>query len=218
MANFSFSEEEWGNLIPLLHDRVARWVCSTSCRLSWTCQRLDIIEDIVGEAMVKLVAYAQRAELGAVRRIDSLENMAATTAYHCYVDAFRRDEKVMPLLQDSEETGEYLIRGVYADPEEQAIENIYYELVFMYAARWIADLPEKQRVALLTDLANRMYFDPFHSTPLQEALASVGIDMRDYQKPLPVEKQARSRHAAHLSLAYKRLAFHAYMQRYALVA
>ena len=63
-----------------------------------------------------------------------------------------------------------------------------------------------------------MYFDPFKSTPLQDALASVGIDMHDYQKPLPNDKQGRARYAAHLSLAYKRLAFLAYMQRYTLVA
>ncbi len=217
MSNFSFQEEEWGKLIPLLRDRVARWVC-TSCRLSWTRQRHDIIEDIVGEAMVKLVAYAQRAELGTGREIDSLERIAAVTAYHCYVDVFRRDEKIVPLIQDTQEPWEYMIRGVDVDPSELAIDNIYYELLFIQAASWIVELPEKQRAALLTDLANRMYFDPFQSTPLQDALASVGIDMRDYQKPLPVDKQARARHAAHLSLAYKRLAFHAYMRRYALVA
>lgn len=217
MSNFSFSEEEWGKLIPLLRERVARWVC-TSCRLSWTRQRHDIIEDIVGEAIVKLVAYAQRAELGAVSEIDSLEKIAHVTAYHCYVDAYRRDEKIVPLIQDSEEPGVYVIRVADIDPTEIAIDNIYYELVFIQAARWIATFPEKQRGALLTDLANRMYFDPFQTTPLEDALASVGIEIRNYRKPLPVDKQARARHAAHLSLAYKRLAFHAYMLRYALVA
>ena len=217
MPNFSFTEEEWEKLIPLLHVRVARWVC-TSCRLSWTRQRHDIIEDIVGEAMIKLVVYAQRAELGTVREIDSLEKIAAVTAYHCYVDAFRRDEKIVPLLQDTQEPWGYAIREADVDPAELAAENIYYELLFIQTARWIVTFPEKQRAALLTDLANRMYFDPFHSTPLQGALASVGIEMRDYQKPLPGDKQARARHAAHLSLAYKRLAFLAYLQRYALVA
>lgn len=217
MSNFSFTEEEWENLIPLLRVRIARWVC-TSCRLSWTRQRHDIIEDIVGDAMVKLVAYAQRAELGTVHVIDSLEKIAAVTAFHCYVDAYRRDEKIVPLIQDTEEPWEYVVRGDDIDPSELAIENIFYELLFIQAARWIADLPEKQRSALLTDLANRMFFDPFHSTPLQDALASVGIEIIDYRKPLPGDKQARARHAAHLSLAYKRLAFHAYLQRYALVA
>lgn len=217
MSNFSFSEEEWGELIPLLRERVARWVC-TSCRLSWTRQRHDIIEDIVGEAIVKLVAYAQRAEIGAVSEIDSLEKIAHVTAYHCYVDAYRRDEKLVPLIQDSEEPGAYVIRVADIDPADRAIDNIYYELVFIQAARWIATFPEKQREALLTDLANRMYFDPFQMTPLQDALASVGIDIRSYWKPLPIDQQARARHAAHLSLAYKRLAFHAYMLRYALVA
>lgn len=217
MSGYGFKDEEWENLYPLLHARIARWVC-TSRSPSWARQRHEIIEDIVGEAMVRIVAYAKRAECGNARVIDSLEKISAVTAYHCYVDAFRRDRNVVPLMQDAQEPGEYVIRGFDVDPSELAIENIHRELLFIQAARWIANLPDKQRTALLTDLANRMYFDPFQSTPLQEALASVGIDMLDYMKPLPEDKQARARHAAHLSLAYKRLALLAYMQRYTLVA
>lgn len=217
MSHVSFREEEWENLIPLLRVSVAHWVC-TSCRLSWTRQRHDIIEDIVGEAMVKLVAYAQKAELGTVREIDSLEKIAAVTAYHCYVDAFRRDEKIVHLLQDTQEQWEYVISGVDVDPSELAIDNIHSELIFIQVAHWIVKFPDKQRTALLIDLANRMFLDPYESTPLQEALSLVGIDMHNYQKPLPGDRQERANHAAHLSLAYKRLALLAYMQRYTLVA
>jgi len=217
MSGYGFKDEEWENLYPLLHARIARWVCTSRSPL-WARQRHEIIEDIVGEAMVRIVAYAKRAECGNARVIDSLEKISAVTAYHCYVDAFRRDRNVVPLMQDAQEPGEYVIRGFDVDPSELAIENIHRELLFIQAARWIANLPDKQRTALLTDLANRMYFDPFQSTPLQEALESVGIDILDYMKPLPKDKQARARHAAHLSLAYKRLALLAYMQRYTLVA
>lgn len=217
MSNFSFPEEEWEKLYPLLHTRVAGWVFSSRLPL-WSKQRNEIVEDIVQDALLKTFAYTQRVERGEARSIDSLESISAVTAYHCYVDALRHDRRLQPLPPELEESAGIWVSRVDADPAELAIDNIHYELVFIMAAHWIADLPEKQRAALLTDLANRMYFDPFQSTPLQDALASVGIDMRDYQRLLPGEKKARARHAAHLSLAYKRLAFHAYVQRYALVA
>ena len=217
MSGSRFKDEEWENLYPLLRTRVARWVRFTRVPL-WTKQREEIIEDIVQDALLKIFAYEQKVERGEARSIDSLESICAVTAYHCYVDALRRDRNVVPLIQDALEPGAYVIRGFDVDPSELAVENIYHELVFIQAASWIVCLPDKQRIALLIDLANRMFFDPFRSTPLQKALASVGIDMHDYKKPLPGDKQARARHAAHLSLAYKRLALLAYMQRYILVA
>lgn len=217
MSNCSFTEEEWENLYPLLHTRVASWVFSSRLPL-WAKQRSEIIEDIVQDALLKTFAYSLRVERGEARIIDSLERISTVTAYHCYVDALRHDRRLQPLPPELEESAGVPVSRVDADPAELAIDNIHYELVFILAARWIADLPEKQRAALLTDLANRMFFDPFQSTPLQDALASVGIEISEYQKPLPGDKQARARHAAHLSLAYKRLAFHAYLQRYALVA
>lgn len=217
MSNYCFNEETWEHLYPLLRARVARWVYTSRIAL-WSKQRNEIIEDIVQDALLKTFVYAQRAEYGEVRAIDSLEKISAATAYHCYVDALRRDRNTVLLIQDAQEPGEYAMREADVDPSELAIDNIHYELIFMQAACWIVTFPKQQRTALLIDLARRMFFDPFQSTPLQEALASVGIDMRDYQKPLPNNKQERARHAAHLSLAYKRLALLAYMQRYALVA
>ena len=208
--------EMWKKLYPLLRTRVARWVCTTRVP-SWVRQREEIIEDIVQEVLLRTLVYVQRAERVDVPLIDSLESVSAVIAYHCYVDAFRRDQRLQPLAQDDEEPIE-AITWTETDPSEEAIDNIYYELLYIQAAHWIVKFPDKQRTALLTDLANRMYFDPSQPTQLQSALASVGIDMRDYNKPLPSDAMARARHAAHLSLAYKRLALLAYVQRYTLVA
>ena len=218
MSGYCFKDQDWENLYPLLHARVARWVCTSRIPL-WAHQcRNAIVEDIVQEALLKTFVYAQRAARGEVRLIDSLEKISAATAYHCYVDALRRDRNMVPLIQDAQEPIEYAITNVDVDPSELAIDNIHYELIFIQAARWIVNFPDKQRTALLTDLANRMFFDPFQATPLQKALASVGIDMRDYNKPLSYDKKARAKHAAHLSLALKRLTELAYIQRYTLVA
>lgn len=216
MSDHCFEDEEWARLYPLLHTRIARWVC-TSYSPSWMRQRHDIIEDIVGETIVKVAAYAQQAERGVVREIDSLEKIATAFAYHCYVDALRRDRRMVLLIQNDQELYEQIVNEVEVDPSGQAIDNIYYELLLIQDARRVVTFPKKQRVTLLIDVANRMSFNPFQPTPLQEALAPARIDMRHYQKSLPHDKQACARHAAHLSLAYKRLALLAYMQRYMLI-
>ncbi len=217
MSDQCFSEEIWGNLYLILKPKVAHWVFTSRIPM-WTRQRNEIIEDIVQDTLLKTFAYAQKAQRGEVRMIDSLVSVGSVTAYHCYIDARRRDQHTLPLTQEYDEPIESAITCVEIDLSEVAIDNIHRELLFIQVARWIAILPDKQRTALLTDLANRMYFDPFELTPLQEALASVKIVIRDYQKPLPNDKQARARHAAHLSLAYKRLALLVYMQHYTLVA
>jgi DNA-directed RNA polymerase specialized sigma24 family protein len=210
-----FSEEDWGNLYLILQPRVAHWVFTSRIPL-WVRQRNEIIEDIVQDALLKIFAYTQRVERGEVREIDSLENISAVTAYHCYVDALRRDRRLQSLTPEFEEPASASGK-VDVDPSELAIDNVYYELVFIQAARWIVNFPDKQRMALLIDLANKMYFHPFRLTPLQEAFASVGIDIYIYNRPLPSGARERANHAAHLSLAYKRLALLAYMQRYTLL-
>jgi hypothetical protein len=63
---------------------------------------------------------------------------------------------------------------------------------------------QKQRIALLIDLANRMDFD-VRPTPLQKAFLEVGIRLQDYQQPIPKVPVERSRHASNTSLAYKRI-------------
>jgi hypothetical protein len=91
------------------------------------------------------------------------------------------------------------------DPAEVSIEQTYQEWLFTLLARKIATFPEKQRVALLIDLANRMCFDT-HPTPLQQAFLQVGIRLQEYQQPGPRDPVGRNRHASLVSQAYKRLA------------
>ncbi|HLX57484.1 MAG TPA: hypothetical protein VKR83_10690 [Ktedonobacteraceae bacterium] len=217
MSEQLFSEKDWENLYLILKPRVAFWVRTSRVSI-WTRQREEIIEDIVQDALVKVLVYAQKASRGEVRMIGSLENICAVIAYHCYVDARRRDMRLVPLMQDSQKPAENIITWIDTDLSEQAINNIHYELLFIQMACWIVSFPDKQRIALLIDLANRMYFDPFYPTPLQKAFASVGICIQKYKKMLSNDIKERARHAAHLSLAYKRLAQLAYVQRWMLLA
>src|ERR1700737_281446 len=129
------SEEMWGNLYLVLKPKVAYWVFTSRMPL-WTRQRNEIIEDIVQDALLKTFVYAQKAQRGEVRMIDSLESIGSVTAYHCYIDAFRRDQRMLPLPQEYNELIECSITCIEMDLSEQAIDNIHYELVFIQAARW----------------------------------------------------------------------------------
>src|SRR5260370_20343607 len=122
MSGYCFKDEEWERLYPLLHARVAHWVL-TSRMLLWTRQCNAIVEDIVQEALLKTFVYAQRAARGEVRLIDSLDKISAVTAFHCYVDALRRDRNMQPISVDTQEPIEYAITGVDVDPSELAIDN-----------------------------------------------------------------------------------------------
>jgi hypothetical protein len=76
--------------------------------------------------------------------------------------------------------------------------------VIVTAAHIVANFPNQQRAALLMDLANTSDFNE-PPTLLERALSAEGIQLRDYSGPLPTEPSMRSRHAAHLCIAYKRL-------------
>jgi len=217
MPRCVFSEEDWEKLYPHLLSRVSHWVRSSHVPL-WRRQYDTVIDDIVQDALLRTVCYARRAERGEVRMIESLEHVSSVIAYRCYVDTLRRDRRVLPLFPDSYEPVAQVDSWNYHDLCEQAINNIYRELLFMKAAQWIVSFPDKQRTALLVDLANRMCFDPLCPTPLQQAFIAVDIRLQEYRRPLSIDPVERARHAAHLSLAYKRIANLAYLQQYTIVA
>jgi hypothetical protein len=80
-------------------------------------------------------------------------------------------------------------------------------------AREAAAFPDKQRRAILTDIAIRMHFGR-RQTPLQQAFLEAGIDLREYRQALPSNPRERIRHAALVSYAYKRVASLWQVQKY----
>jgi hypothetical protein len=126
-------------------------------------------------------------------------------------DLKRSDRRLSRMQDDASET------VVDVDEQEHTLdevtEQVYQELIFMAIAHEIANFPDKQRKALLIDLANRMYFDT-GATPLQKAFLREGIQLKQYQQPLPADPRARSRHAATLSYAYRRVASLSCAQEY----
>lgn len=180
---------------------------------SWQGQENDIIEDIVQETAYRMIEYARKAERGEAPSIHSLKNMMRVVAQNYCKDMNRSDRRLLrvqsqdalPQLPANKDNQMSLV--------ELSIENVYQEGMFKLVASEIDGFPEKQRTAILIDLANRMHFGK-QPTPLQKAFLEVGIDLRQYQRPLPADPQERGRHLSLLTHAYRRIASLPRVQQY----
>src|SRR5207244_83452 len=144
----------------------------------------DLVEDIIQETIVRVLKVIRRAENGECPQIASPKALSIVIARHYYEDLRRRDKR---LLRSS--TNEYWLevngdRQGYVDPSELALNNVFLEWLYVKFSLEAVKFSQKQRIALLIDLANHMDFG-LVSTPLQNAFLEVGIQLQDYQKPLP---------------------------------
>jgi len=197
------SNAAWQKLYLLLRPLVKHWVYSSQVP-SWKGQEDDVIEDIVQEAILRLYNYAQRAEQGEVDAIDAIEHLLKVIAHNYCRDLQRREQRLQRLSPDDWTYGEVVDSSKVIDASELATDKVYQEWLFEKLSHEVVNFPYKQRKALLKDIANRMFFDK-QPTLLQQAFRNVGIQLQDYQGPLPINSVERTRHASLLSLAYKKV-------------
>lgn len=214
-ANFGTA---WTKLYPALHLLVRRLVYSFHVQ-AWRGQEDDIVEDILQETARRLIERQQKVEYGEAAPIQMLERMAIVTAYNYCKDMRRRDRRLVPLPEGaySPDVLDIISGKDVVDLSEEATESLYQEGLFAMLAREIVKFPCKQRKALLVDLANRMSFET-KPTVLQKAFLNVGIQLEEYRQPLPESVKERSRDAALLHYAYKRIAQLGDVLQYTLVA
>ncbi len=128
-----------------------------------------------------------------------------TVAHNHFRDLRRRELRLLrPMSQDGNETLFALAQDEDVDPADVALDRLMRISLLVILARIIVDFPTKQRTALLIDLANHADLNEEHSH-LQAAFLEVGINLQDYRRPLSSDPLERSRHAASLSMAYRRL-------------
>lgn len=210
-ANFGTA---WTKLYPALRLLVRRLVYSFHVQ-SWRGQEDDIVEDILQETARRLIEHQKKAEYGEAAPIQMLERMAIVTAYNYCKDMRRKDCRLFRLSEEGNPP-------VVGDREvidllEEATESIYQDMLFTHLAREVVQFPHKQQKALLVDLANRMCFEA-KPTPLQRAFLKVGIRLEEYLQSPSESAKERSREAALLYYAYKRIAKLFGVQRSASVA
>ena len=197
------SDNTWQKLYLLLRPLVKRWVYSSRVS-SWKGQEDDLIEDILQESLLRIFRYAQRAELGEVPPIDSLERISIVITHNYCRDMKRKDHRLTRLPHDERMFGRHVVMFDQFDATEIALNNLFQEWLYVKLVQSIVKFPAKQRRALLIDLANLMHFDE-KPTPLQKAFLNQRIRLQDYQQPLSTNSVERTRHASLLSLALKRV-------------
>jgi DNA-directed RNA polymerase specialized sigma24 family protein len=211
-------EITWNELYPTLCLLTRRLVYSFHVQ-SWYGQEDEIVEDIMQETARRMIERTRKAEREEAPPVQVFERMAIVTAYNYCRDLRRRDCRLIRVQAENypSEAFNLLHDRDNEDLSEEATECVYQEGLFRLLASEIAKFPDKQRKVLLIDLANRMSFET-NPTPLQKAFLSVGIQLQEYKQPLPESTKERSRVAALLHYAYKRIAQIISIQQYATVA
>ena len=198
------NEISWQKLYLLLQPLVKHWVYSSGVS-SWKGQEDDVVEDVVQEAITRIFQYSQRAERGEVIPIDTIEHMIKVVALNYCRDLKRRERRLLRPSIDERSYGEAVDSTNTVDPAEIAIDAAFQEWLFERLSQQIVNFPKKQRIALLIDLAYRMHF-AVQPSLLQRAFSRRGVKFQDFRHLAPKNPLERSRHAASLSLAYKRVA------------
>lgn len=197
------SETAWEKLIIPLRS-LARSLVYSYHVPCWYGQEEDMIEDIVQETARRIVERVRKAEQGEAESIRSPRGMITITAQNYCNDLRRRDHRLLHMGADTCILGARMYRDRQAPLFDAICESIDQEQLLTQVAQEIACFPEKQRTALLIDLANRMSFD-VQPTPLQDAFLEAGIRLEQYRQPLPVDKRKRNQHISLLNYAIKRI-------------
>lgn len=197
------SDAAWIDCINLLRSYAKHFVYSANVTC-WRGQEEDLVEDIVQETVRRAIERYQRAEAGELLPIYSLKHMIVTIARNYSIDMWRRDCRLHYIVSDGDSLETSASMSNQMSPLDAATENVYRVELFSRLAYEIVRFPAKQRRALLIDLANRMHFDT-ELTALQKAFLAEGIDLKEYQRPLPSNLSERANQSSLLSLAYKRV-------------
>src|SRR2546421_7690828 len=206
------SEATWNNLYASLRT-FARYLVYSFSLPSWRGQEEDIIEDIVQETARRVIERTRKAERGEAAPIHSLKHMMTIIAQNYCTDLWRSDRRLLHMPPQDYAPENLVGVDEQAHTLDAVTENVYQESLFMLIAHEIASFPDKQRKALLIDLANRMSFDT-RPTALQKAFLEEGIQLQQYQQPLPTNPQERGRHVSLVSYAYRRVAHLSCVEEY----
>lgn len=192
----------WHNTSCLVNRLVTKWVYSAKIA-TWLSQRDDIVADIVQDAMVRSLWRIQRGMTGELPPVRSVQSLCIRIAHNCFIDKIRSDRRLLPILANEPEQGQN--RAVEEENlSEVAAENVFTASLFEVIVAEVINFPRKLRTALFIDLASRMSFKG-EPTALQLAFIQAGVALHEYRRQVPSDPVARSRHAALVSLAYKRI-------------
>lgn len=186
----TLEEETYDEVCRFLEPFIKSWVYHARLSL-WIGQESDVAQDILQESIIKLFKFSRN------NPVQSWKRLSLVTARNCFIDAIRKDSRYERLVADI---------GLHNQKEvsEEASTNMIKEELFQWAAQEIQRFPHGQRVAILSDLAQRMHFG-MEVTPLQQAFLDAGMLLQSYQSGMYQSRGAYQRAASLRSHAYRRL-------------
>jgi len=192
----------WSELQNWLKPYVLSWIYTEPLPV-WRGQEQEIVDDILQETSIRILHYLRPVVGGDTHTIESVEHFSLTVARNCLRDLRRRQRRLVHLTTLSTPL-EYEESLDTTDFSELALEQLMSEDLFMELACIIDGFPPMQRRAILIDLAK--YEDFVEETGLlQSVFLKMGINLRDYRRPRPLDIVERNKQASLLSTAYKRL-------------
>ncbi len=197
------NEQSWSQLYASLRHPVTLYVHMYAAP-TWIEQRYDLIEDIIQEIATRMFRQTQLNDTHEGTPIRNIESFCHIMVRNYCRDLWRKEKRVSFFPRDAYAFDAAIMYELSEDPLEATLDDLTTNAVLIEVARIIVDFPERQRTALLIDLAR---YNDFGEEPtlLEKILANVGITLRAYRGALPQTPIERGRHNASLSYAYKRL-------------
>jgi DNA-directed RNA polymerase specialized sigma24 family protein len=207
LDGLQLSDQQWNDLSHRLFTRILPLIYALHIA-AWYGEEKEIANDIVQTTLERAYVRAQQIAAGEAAPIDSLFSFCWTIAHHYCIDCGRREKRMIPLYTCKTQQQWNLEEQVSIDydPVGDAFARLVQMSSLTAVVNLIPELPPKQRRALLINLAHLSapYFGA-EPTPLEIALARVGIVLRDYVAMYPIDAAQKNCYSSSLSLAYKRL-------------
>ena len=170
----------------------------------WYGAEKEIAEDVLAETFLRIIPYVQRATSDTSSPIRSLEALGKTIAQRYLLDLRRKDKHLAFSIDNVTYFNEYQYIDMWSDPAESVVEDMLVYAKMQRIARAVKDFSPKLKEAMLVHFANIADFDDEHPYPLERAMWSVGISLREYRRER-YNSTLRSRQASLVCLGYKLL-------------
>ena len=202
--NVPTTVEEWNTLETVLHSYIQKHLYTL--RLThWQGAEKEITEDVLYEAILRAIRYAQRAISSTTSPIHSFEAICKTIAKRYLLDLRRKDKRLVFSLDNTPSITEHQYTETSDDPAERVIEDIMLYSKMLQVSKIVKGFTPKLKEAMLIHLANLADFNDEQPSPLERAMWSVSIPLREYRQDVSRDPVLRSRHAALVCLGYKTL-------------
>ncbi len=201
--NMPTSIEEWNALDKVLLSYIKNCLYTYQV-YHWKGSESEMANDVLQETYLRVLRSTIRDPLQEEDTIvHNFEAFCKTVARRYVLDLLRKDKRFVGSLDDENFANIHI--SIQDDPAEGVLEDLHLYSIMLTFSEIVKSFPEKQKIAILIDLAHHTDFDDDHPQPLVRAMQAVGIHLRDYYCPLPQSPVLRSRHSALVCLAYQRL-------------